>query len=98
MRAVTVEGGAGNRVEKQLAEHCDSGAVVEGGAAETVITDSWFHDCRVGIFVWGAGAPSISIDNAISEPREHAIVTDQALVLDTNELGGDVRVVSTRAT
>ena len=96
MRAVTVEGGTGNRVEKHLVEHCDSGVVVEGGASETVINDSWFHDCRVGIFVWGADAPRLD-RNAISEPREHAIVTDHALVLDTNELGGDVRVVATRA-
>ena len=53
MRALSVEGGSGNRIEKQLAEHCDSGAVVEGGAVGTVIADSWLHDCRVGVFEWG---------------------------------------------
>jgi alpha-L-fucosidase len=75
MRAVTVEGGADNRVEKQLAEHCDSGAVVEGGATGTVVTNSWFHDCRVGVIVWGVRDVEL-LDNAISEPRDHAIVTD----------------------
>jgi nitrous oxidase accessory protein NosD len=75
MRAVTVEGGTDNRVEKQLAEHCDSGAVVEGGATGTVVTNSWFHDCRVGVFVWGVDDVEL-LDNAISEPRDHAIVTD----------------------
>jgi len=90
MRAVTVEGGAANQVDKQLAEHCDSGVVVEGGAAETRVADSWFHDCRVGIFVWGAAATTLR-NNAISEPREHAVVADVVeLDLDGNDLGGDV--------
>ena len=39
--------------------------------------------------VWGAGRVAFS-DNAVSEPRDHAVVTDQSLVLDGNELGGDV--------
>jgi nitrous oxidase accessory protein NosD len=90
MRAVTVEGGSGNRVDKQLAEHCDSGAVVEGGAVATVVADSWFHDCRVGIFVWGSGETTLE-RNAISEPRDHAVVTDgDGLDLAGNDLGGDV--------
>jgi alpha-L-fucosidase len=88
MRAVTVEGGAGNRIEKQLAEHCDSGVVAEGGAAETVVVDSWFHDCRVGIYAWGAGNITFA-NNAISAPREHAVVTDRVLDLEGNDLGGD---------
>jgi nitrous oxidase accessory protein NosD len=91
MRAVTVEGGVGNRIEKQLAEHCDSGVVAEGGAAETAVVDSWFHDCRIGIFVWGAGDISLR-DNAVSEPREHAVVTDRVLDLEGNDLGGDTWV------
>lgn len=88
MRAVTVEGGADNRVEKQLAEHCDSGAVIEGDATGTVVAHCWFHDCRVGMFVWGAGDIELR-DNAISEPREHAIVTDRGLEVDGDDLGGD---------
>ncbi len=88
MRAVTVEGGVGNRIEKQLAEHCDSGVVAERGAAETVVVDSWFHDCRIGMYVWGAG-DIVLRDNAISEPREHAVVTDRVLDLVGNDLGGD---------
>ncbi len=91
MRAVTVEGGAGNRVDKQLAEHCDSGVVVEGGASGTVIADSWFHDCRVGLYVWGAGDVDLHA-NAISAPREHAVVSDRVLTLDGNDLGGDTWV------
>ncbi len=88
MRAVTIEGGAGNRIEQQLAEHCDSGVVAEGAAAETVVVDSWFHDCRIGMYVWGAGDIAFR-DNAISEPREHAVVTDRVLDLEGNDLGGD---------
>ena len=88
MRAVTIEGGLGNRVEKQLAEHCDSGVVAEGAAAETVVVDSWFHDCRIGMYVWGAGDITFR-ENAISEPREHAVVTDRVLDLEGNDLGGD---------
>jgi nitrous oxidase accessory protein NosD len=67
---------------------------VEGGATDTVVSDSWFHDCRVGLFVWGAAAAMVR-DNAISEPREHAVVTDVAgLDLDGNDLGGDVWISS----
>ena len=74
MRAVGIEGGRGNRVEKQLAEHCDTGVVVERGAGRTAVTDSWIHDCRVGVLVWEAGECTIA-DNAISEPRDHAVVS-----------------------
>ncbi len=91
MRAVTVEGGAGNQIEKQLAEHCDSGAVVEGGATGTVLADSWFHDCRVGVFVWGAGEVMLH-GNAISEPHEHAAVADHEIDLSGNDVGGDTWV------
>lgn len=91
MRAVTVEGGTDNHVEKQLAEHCDSGAVVEGEATGTVISDSWFHDCRIGMFVWGADEITLR-QNAISEPREHAVVTDRVLDLTGNDVDGDTWV------
>ncbi len=74
MRAVGIEGGAGNRVEKQLAEHCDTGVVVEREAERTAVIDSWIHDCRVGVLVWDAGECTIA-DNAISEPRDHAVVS-----------------------
>ena len=91
MRAVTVEGGIGNQVEKQLAEHCDSGTVVEGGATGTVVANCWFHDCRIGVLVWGAGEVSLR-DNAISEPREHATVSDVVIDLAGNDVGGDTWV------
>ena len=94
MRAVTVEGGSGNRIEKQLAEHCDSGVVVEGGADETTIADSWFHDCRVGWFFWGTGTLELR-ENAISAPREHAVVSDRADIdLAGNSVDGDTWVAS----
>ena len=94
MRAVTLEGGTANRVEKQLAEHCDSGLVVEGGAEATLLADSWFHDCRVGVYAWAVGEIELR-NNAISEPREHAIVADRMLMTDGTELGGDTWVSST---
>lgn len=73
MRAVGIEGGSGSVVDKQLAEHCDTGVVVERGAQHTTISDSWFHDCRVGVLAWDAGDIAL-IGTAISEPREHAVV------------------------
>jgi hypothetical protein len=79
-------------LEKQLAEHCDSGFVIEGGAAATTVADSWLHDCRVGGIVWSAGEGTVLTGNAISAPRDHAIITDRNLALETNELGGDVWV------
>jgi alpha-L-fucosidase len=91
MRAVTVEGGIGNRVEKQLAEHCDTGAVVEGGADNTVLDACWFHDCRVGLLVWGAGAVT-GTQVAVSAPRDHAVVADRLPVLEGCDLDGDVWV------
>ena len=93
MRAIGIEGGAGNRVEKQIAETCDSGAVVEGGARSTLLVDSWFHDCRVGVFLWGADATTLE-NVAVSDPREHAVVTDRPVELSGNDLGGDVWVGS----
>jgi alpha-L-fucosidase len=88
MRAVNVEGGTGNVVDRQLAEACDTGVVVEGGADATRITQSWLHDCRVGILVWRA--PATAIDAvAVSEPRDHAVVSDLPLDLDGNQLDGD---------
>jgi alpha-L-fucosidase len=91
MRAVHVEGkGArGNVIDRQLAEHCDTGIVIERGASETRVVDSWFHDCRVGILVWDAGSLDVT-NTAISTPRDHAVVADRELDLAGNELGGDV--------
>jgi len=91
MRAVNVEGvGArGNVVERQLAEHCDTGVVIERGADDTIVRDSWFHDCRVGLLVWEAGAVTVT-DTAISEPRDHAVVADQNVEVDAGQLDGDV--------
>jgi alpha-L-fucosidase len=89
MRAVNVEGGRANRVEKQLAERCDSGVMIEGAAAGTVVTECWLHDCRVGVMVWGAGDAELA-NVAVSAARDHAVVADRPLNLDHNELDGDV--------
>jgi nitrous oxidase accessory protein NosD len=91
MRAVDVEGTAArcNVIDRQLAEHCDSGVVIERGAEQTRVVDSWFHDCRVGLLVWDAGTVDVT-NTAISEPRDHAVVTDRVIELSGNQLGGDV--------
>ena len=93
MRAVNVEGSGArdNTVERQLAEHCDTGVVIERGAANTTVSDSWLHDCRVGLLVWEAGTVAIT-NTAISEPRDHAVVADRALDLAPSHLDGDVWV------
>jgi nitrous oxidase accessory protein NosD len=93
MRAIDVEGvsARGNVVDRQLAEHCDTGAMIERGATDTRVVDSWFHDCRVGLLVWKAGPVDIS-GTAISAPRDHAVVSDQTLDLAGNEIDGDVWV------
>ena len=97
MRAVHVEGvgAAGNVIERQLAEHCDTGVVIERGAHETRVADSWFHDCRVGLLVWDAGPVEIAT-TAISEPRDHAVVADRDLGLDPdgNQFDGDVWIAT----
>ena len=95
MRAVDVEGVAahGNVIDRQLAEHCDTGLLVERGADTTRIVDSWFHDCRVGLLAWEAGALEAA-NLAVSEPRDHAVVSDRALDLDGNQLAGDVWIAS----
>ncbi len=91
MRAVDVEGSnaRANLIERQLAEHCDTGTMIERGANETRVVDSWFHDCRVGLLVWEAGTVDISA-TAISAPRDHAVIADRALDLAGNQLDGDV--------
>ena len=67
MRAVDVEGGVGQprREPARRALRHRRGDRRRRGR-DTVVADSWFHDCRVGVFVWGAGTPS-STNNAISE-------------------------------
>ena len=91
MRAVDVEGpqSRGNAVERLLALHCDSGIVVERGTQLTRLVDSWLHDCRVGVLAWEAGTVEVT-DTSISEPRDHAVVTDRAVDLRGVILGGDV--------
>jgi nitrous oxidase accessory protein NosD len=91
MRAVNVEGGRGNLVERQLAERCDSGVVIEGAAADATVEHSWLHDCRVGVLVWGA--ESVRLHKvAVSAPRDHAVVSDVVLDVTDCELDGDVWV------
>ena len=63
------------------------------GATATRVVDSWFHDCRVGILAWEAGALEIA-NVAVSEPRDHAVVSDQVLDLEDNVLGGDVWIAT----
>jgi alpha-L-fucosidase len=95
MRAVDVEGAGarGNVIDRQLAEHCDTGLMVERGAEQTHVVDSWFHDCRVGLLVWEAG--SLEMTNlAVSEPRDHAVVADRALDVEGNHLDGDVWIAT----
>ena len=80
-------------IDRQLAEHCDTGVVIERGATDTRVDDSWFHDCRVGLLVWEAGAVEVA-NTAISEPRDHAVVADRALDLSGNQLDGDVWIAT----
>jgi nitrous oxidase accessory protein NosD len=87
MRAVNVEGGSATRVVQNLAEHCDTGVVVERDAVGTEVRENWLHDCRVGILCWDDGS-SVVAGNAISEPRDHAIVHNRDLELQSNDLGG----------
>jgi nitrous oxidase accessory protein NosD len=91
MRAVNVEGtgAVGTVVDRQLAEHCDTGVLIERGAGDTTVSDSWFHDCRVGLLTWEAGTVAVT-NTAVSEPRDHAVVSDRVLELAGNHLDGDV--------
>ena len=52
---------------------------------------SWLHDCRIGLLVWEAGPVEVSA-NAISAPRDHAVVADREFDYAGNELDGDVWV------
>jgi parallel beta-helix repeat protein len=65
MRAVGIEGGNDVVVEKQHAERCDSGVIVERGATNVRIHDSWFHDCRLGVLCWEAEDAAVT-DTALS--------------------------------
>ena len=78
----------GTVIERQLAEHCDTGVVVERGAAGTRVADSWFHDCRVGLLC--GKRPIESRTPRSAKPRDHAVVSDRALDLAGNQLDGDV--------
>ena len=89
MRAVSIEGGRDHTVDHNLVERCDTGVLLEGGAHATRVVENWLHGCRVGILAWD-DAGSVLTGNAISEPREHAIVANTDLVTEGNDLGGSV--------
>jgi alpha-L-fucosidase len=87
MRAVSIEGGRDQLVERNLAEHCDTGVLLERGATATRVDENWLHDCRVGVLAWLDERTALT-GNAISEPREHAVVADSDLSVAGNDLGG----------
>ena len=87
MRAVSVEGGRGHLVERNLVERCDTGVLLERGAAATRVQENWLHGCRVGILAWGDDG-SILTGNAVSEPRDHAVVANTEVDTAGNDLGG----------
>jgi hypothetical protein len=87
MRAISVENSRATRVEHNLAEHCDTGAVVEREAAGARVHDNWFHDCRVGVLCWDDVSTTVDA-NAISAARDHAVVANTAVELRDNDLGG----------
>jgi alpha-L-fucosidase len=69
MRAVSIEGGSDNTVTKQFADRCDSGVVVERGAAGVTVERSWFHDCRVGLLVFEAAPVAVTDTTGIDGPE-----------------------------
>jgi nitrous oxidase accessory protein NosD len=87
MRAVSIEGGRDHLVELNTVERCDTGVLLERGATATRVSENWLHGCRVGILAWDDQG-SILTGNAISEPREHAVVANTALATTGNDLGG----------
>jgi parallel beta-helix repeat protein len=52
MRAQCVEGGSGNTVVANRAEHCDSSVLVEQGATATTVAPNAAEDCRIDTLVW----------------------------------------------
>lgn len=87
MRAVSIEGGRDHVVELNTVERCDTGVVLERDATATRVSENWLHGCRVGILAWDDRGSVLS-GNAISEPRQHAVVANTALVTSGNDLGG----------
>jgi nitrous oxidase accessory protein NosD len=87
MRAISVHGSDRTIVHHNLAEQCDTGVLVEHGASGTEVTDNWLHDCRVGVRCWDDRGTVVA-GNAISAPREHAVVTNGPVELRDNDLGG----------
>jgi hypothetical protein len=51
------------------------------------VHENWLHGCRVGILGWDDDG-SILTGNAISAPREHAVVSNTELETAGNDLGG----------
>src|SRR5262249_5373021 len=87
MRALSIERSEDVVVERNLAEHCDTGALVERDAQRCQVIENWFHDCRVGVLCWDDRSTVVR-DNAISEPRDHAVVLNSDVELSNNDLGG----------
>ena len=83
---VSVEGGRDHLVERNLVERCDTGVLLERDATATRVSENWLHGCRVGILAW-SDRGSILTGNAVSEPRDHAVVANTAIDLAGNDLG-----------
>jgi nitrous oxidase accessory protein NosD len=74
MRAVNVTGGADNRVSANVAEHCDTGVLVERGASATSIGSNRIDGCRVGILLWADDDTAVG-PNTVTGSRDHDRVT-----------------------
>lgn len=70
MRATNVNGGSGNRVAANVAERCDSGVLVEGGAEGTRVEGNRLDGCRVGILLWN-DRDTVVGTNAVTGSRDH---------------------------
>jgi nitrous oxidase accessory protein NosD len=74
MRAVNVGRGADNRIAANVAERCDSGVLVEQGAASTEVTANRLDRCRVAILLWNSPDTEMSA-NTITGSRHHDLIT-----------------------
>lgn len=89
MRAITISGGTGAQLLRNDVRNCDSGALLEGEAADTALMQNTFAECRVGVFVWAASGTHLE-ENEINASRDIAVYArgPDAVTLTDNEIAG----------
>lgn len=87
MRAVCVTGGSGTVLRGAAVSDCDTGVLAEAGTSGLAVERSWFHGCRIALFLWDCEQPELT-GTVVRESREAAAYVGEGLEVHEADLGG----------